>query len=142
MKKAVLVVIILVFSTIGVIIKVKENKDSEISNMNYVLHNDTSEYMSKYSKRGYYVDLPSESGESYYYTIAMGAKSSGGYSISITDVKINKKNVKVTVKESETSDMFVTQAFTYPICCLELSEYPNSIIIKNTHGERFYEIVD
>lgn len=69
----------------------------------------------------------------------MGMKGSGGYSIKIVDVKIDKnKNVKVIVKETEPSEnMRVTMAFTYPTCRLEFSEKPKSIVIKNTKGYVF-----
>ena len=68
----------------------------------------------------------------------MGTKNSGGYSIEIVDLEIDKdKNVKVTVKENTLDDETVTMALTYPAVCLELSEYANSIeIIKQALFEQ------
>ena len=90
--------------------------------------------------RGYYIYTLNQTDSPYYYVIAMGEQSTGGYSISISDVKIDEENnVEVIVKETKPTGT-VTMAFTYPTCCLELKTLPNNIIIKNTEGEIFHEI--
>ena len=122
-----------------------ENQNSEESGkednkITYKINNNKSPYGSKkYSEKGYYVDTLNQANAPYYYIISMGEKGSGGYSIEITDVKIDEKNnVNVTVKEnSPQEDDIVTMAFTYPTCTLELSKYPNSITIKDEKGNEY-----
>lgn len=110
-----------------------------ISNINYKIHNNYSQNAYFYSNRGYYIDATNQLNGPYYYLISMGEQRTGGYSIFITDLKIDSEgNVEVIVYEGkpdlgETTSM----ALTYPICCLELSSYANNITIKNTAGEIF-----
>ena len=72
----------------------------------------------------------------------MGEKGSEGYSIKIVNVKIDKdKNVEVIVRETvPPENSSFTTAFTYPTCCLKLSEGAETIVIKNTKGEIFNEL--
>jgi hypothetical protein len=76
------------------------------------------------------------------YTIAMGRQNTGGYSIKIEKVTIDKnENVVVIIKEiSPKSGDIVTDALTYPTCMLTLNKSPKSIIVKNTSGEEFKHI--
>lgn len=158
MKKSlpiiVLVVLILAFAIIKVTTQ-KETKQPEnisdikqsieeegiISNIKYKIHNNFSQGRYDYSKRGYYIDTENRPNAPWFYIITMGTKNSGGYSIEIVDLEIDKdKNVKVTVKENTLDDETVTMALTYPAVCLELSEYANSIEIINTNGEVFQKL--
>ena len=108
-----------------------------ISNIKYEIHNN---YQGS-NKRGYYVDTYNTPNDSILYIISMGEKPTGGYYIEIVDLEIDKdRNVKVTVKENSPNGGFVTQAFTYPAVCLELSEGAKSIEIKNTEGKIFKAI--
>lgn len=101
--------------------------------------NNKSSNSSGYSERGYYVDTLNQPNAPYYYIISMGEQNTGGYSIKITDVKIDENNnVNVTVKEKEPKQGEVTtMGFTCPTCELELSEEPNSITIKDTNGNEY-----
>jgi len=113
----------------------------------YSIDNNMPDNNSAYSERGVYSDTENRTS----YIIAMGTKSSGGYSISIEKVTINGNgNVEVIVKESTPSDgassnwwdaVIVAQVITYPTCRLTLSKAPNSITVKNTNGEIFNENV-
>lgn len=122
---------------IGVIIpEILENT----SNITYKIHDNYNQGNYDYTKRGYYTDTLYQPNAPYYYIITMGKQKTGGYSISISNVKIDKENnVEVIVKETKPTGM-VEMVLTYPACCLELSASPNSIIIKNTEGEIFNKI--
>lgn len=116
--------------------------EENASNIKYIIHDNYHQGTFDYSKRGYYVDTLNQPNAPYYYIITMGEQDTGGFSISIIDVKIdNEKNVEVIVKENKPRpDDMVTLALTRPACCLELSESANSIKIKNTEGQEFEEI--
>lgn len=119
-----------------------DKKENVTNKLTYEIINKSSEYLDKYSERGYYIDTLNEPNAPYFYIISAGQKSSGGYSIKITDVDIDENNnVNVTVKES-TPPMgtVTTMALTYPICELKLSGYPNSITIKDINGNEYKEI--
>ena len=105
----------------------------------YEIHNNYKQGSFDYSKRGYYVDTYKMPNSPWFYIITMGKQNSGGYSIEISEVKIDKNNnAEVIVKEtSPKSGETVTMALTYPAECLELNKKPNSIRIINTNGEVF-----
>lgn len=113
--------------------------EGTISNITYKIHDNYNIY--NFLNRGYYIDSEDESNAPYYCIIAMGRRNTGGYSIYITDLKIDEyNNVEVTVHETSPKPNGVTtQAITYPACCLELNTYPNNIVIKNTEGNVFYK---
>lgn len=150
MKKIILIIIILIV-IVGMIFIVNQlgendsvNTIDELNNIKitYSTNNNMSSYNSKYTKRGVYYDTMNKPDAPHFYTIAMGEKNTGGYSITIKDVNIDAYgNVEVIVKEdSPKSWETVTMAFTYPTCMLELDELPNSIIVKNTDGILFKNI--
>ena len=105
----------------------------------YEIHNNYKQGSFDYSKRGYYVDTYKMPNSPWFYIITMGKQNSGGYSIEISEVKIDKNNnAEVIVKEtSPKSGETVTMTLTYPAVCLELNKKPNSIRIINTNGEVF-----
>jgi len=90
-------------------------------------------------ERGYYIDTLNQPNAPYWYIICSGERSTGGYSINISNIEIDEKqNCKVTVREtSPSAGEVVTQALTYPTCILELSKAPTSITIQNEQGELF-----
>lgn len=170
-KMLIIVIVVLFVVSIGIIFYVrakneesieiltKKDENSEIDNRNdqndeepeiesgnnadtgieHTINNSVSNYDSLYKKRGVYIE---EQNSSYFYYIAMGEKSTGGYGIIIKDVNIDEElNVEVIVKETspEISDI-VTMAFTYPVCMIEFKEKPNSIVVKNKSGEEFNHI--
>lgn len=112
------------------------------NNITYRILNDYKEESFDYSKRGYYVDTYFEPNAPWFYIISMGSQSTGGFSIEISEVKIDKNgNVEVTVKENKPlENETVTMAFTTPTVCLKLSKKPNSIKIINTEGKIFEEL--
>lgn len=112
------------------------------SNLIYTIDNNMGAYNSKYSKRGVYYDTLNSVDAPSFYIIAMGIRNTGGYSIIIDKVNIDKyNNVEVIVKETNPkSDTVVTDAITYPTCQLTLNNLPKSIIVKNTNGEIFQHI--
>ena len=110
--------------------------------ISYSIDNSTSNSDSKYSERGVYYNTLNQPDAPHYYTIAMGEKNTGGYSINIETVDIDTKgNVEVVVKETSPGvDSIVTMAITYPTCMLTLDKLPNSIVVKNTEGKLFKNI--
>lgn len=112
------------------------------NNITYEIHTNYNQGNYDYSKRGYYVDTYYEPNAPWLYIITMGKQKSGGYSIDISSVKIDKKNnVEVIVKENIPQNGEIeTMEFTYPAVCLELSKKPNSIKIVNTEGKIFEEL--
>lgn len=73
------------------------------------------------------------------YFITLGLKNSGGYSIDIKKVDIDKSgNVSIVVLEKEPpDDAIVTMALTCPTIDISFSEKPNSITVSNTLGEQY-----
>lgn len=149
MKKRMILVILVVVICI-LLIKVAidlKNPGSSVQiatgkvtdSITYEIHNNYNQGSFDYSKRGYYVDTYKMPNSPWFYIITMGKQNSGGYSIEISEVKIDKNNnAEVIVKEtSPKSGETVTMALTYPAVCLELNKKPNSIRIINTNGEVF-----
>lgn len=116
-------------------------EDSSISTkITYSIDNKMYDYNSDYSKRGVYADTENRPNAPWYYTIAMGQRNTGGFSIEIEKVNIDEnENVEIIVKEY-TPDGIVTMALTYPTCKLTLNKEPNSIVVKNTEGETYKNI--
>ena len=142
MKKIILIIIIPIV-IVGIIFIVNQLIENDsVNTIAYSINNNMSNYNSKYAKRGVYYDTMNRPDAPHFYTIAMGEKNTGGYSITIMDVNIDKYgNVEVIVQENTPSvDDIVTMAFTYPTCMLEFEELPNSIIVKNTNGILFENV--
>jgi len=122
----------------------KETKTSQTisEKITYSIDNNMPKSDSKYSKRGVYYDTLNQPDSPHIYVVAMGEKSTGGYSINIETVNIdNAGNVEVIVKETSPGlDSIVTMAITYPTCMITLDKLPNSIIVKNTEGKLFKNI--
>ena len=112
--------------------------------LNGITYNLKPEYPSGNSQRerGYYIDSLKQPNAPYWYIICSGERSTGGYSINITNIEIDEnQNCKVTVRESSPAPgEVVTQDLTYPACVLELSKVPTSITIQNEQGELFNHI--
>ena len=146
-NKMKIVVGIIIITTVFVIGKIiLENKtialEGTISGIDYKISNNNEYENKKFLKRGFFIDTLNQPNSPYWYIITMGEKSTGGYSIKIVNVKIDKnKNVEVIVRETEPpKNRTVTTAFTYPTCCLELSERAETIVIKNTKGETYKKL--
>ena len=116
--------------------ELKKQNDSEDSNTdpnsninnNYEIMNEPPQDISFDDKnRGTEVI---EYNNEYYVIIKMGEKNSGGYSIKVTDVKIDKPNVTIHVKENEPPEgSMVTMAFTYPYTVVKFDFKPNVDVI-------------
>ncbi len=97
----------------------------------------TSYYDSGYKNRGYYTTK--EDGN-YIVTIAMGSRSTGGYSIEVIKVQNEDGHVAIYVKETSPGiGDVVTQAFTYPIAQVSFKNDPGDLIIKNLNNDSVYE---
>lgn len=113
MNKKILLTILIVALAVILFISIKtvmDINDSDNSilekagkvtgNITYKIHNNYNEGKFDYSKRGYYINTLKMPDSPWFYIISMGERSSGGYSIEISEVKIDGDNVKVIVEES------------------------------------------
>ncbi len=152
-KKTIIITLIVVILIVAVGIvsyKLGENNSVEKTEdigkngkttMNYTIDNEMDNHNSKYSERGVYYNTLNQPNAPHYYTIAMGEKNHGGYSIKIEKVNIDdNKNVEVIVKEDEPTSLYATMAITYPTCMIKLDKYPTTFIVKNAEGETFENI--
>lgn len=75
--------------------------------------------------------------------IFMGERSTGGYSISLSQISAQGSALSVIVAEkSPKPGDIVTQAFTYPMLILQLEDTYDSFHITNTNGEVFEKSVN
>ena len=114
-------------------------KNLNISILRYTIINNRNNYQIKYKERGYFYK---KENESIIYTIAMGEKLSGGYSIGIKKVKIKANSVIIYVYEKTPGkNEPVTDAFTYPKVQIKFNHEPESISIINYEtNESFPEL--
>lgn len=112
------------------------------SKLTYSINNELSPYNSKYKERGIYFDTLNQPDAPSIYTIAMGERPTGGFTIKVKSVTIDDDENVVVIVEEETQDMntAATEALTYPICQVTLSHSPKSIVIKDTSGSRFKNV--
>ena len=88
-----------------------------------------------YKQRGYTYEYDN----GHIFTIAMGEKPTGGYSISIRKTKIKKLAIIIYVSEKEPGlGEIVTEALTYPIAQIKLNAYPSNIQIVNYDTNEVY----
>ncbi|WP_298145468.1 protease complex subunit PrcB family protein [Flavobacterium sp.] len=60
--------------------------------------------------------------QSTFVVLSAGEKPSGGYGITVVDVKESEKEVEVYVKKTEPSaNAYLTMAITYPICIVQIN---------------------
>ena len=112
------------------IIMILEN-NKLIPILKYEVLNNSEKYNNKYKKRGYSYEIEDDS-ESVIYTIAMGEKPSGGYSIGVKKIKIKGTNVSIYVNEKfPGKDEAVTDALTYPIVQVKFNYLPSSVKVFN-----------
>ena len=99
------------------------------SNLKYEILGNIGKYNMNFKKRGYIYEIEDES---VIYTIAMGEKTTGGYSIGIQKVKIkgNKVSIYVIEKVPGMNEM-VIQAFTYPIIQIKFNYLPSTVEVIN-----------
>ena len=122
----IIVLIIFIFNLKAILISKSNNKEQTITYN--IIKSDG--YNSKYKVRGYYIDALDD--RKVLITISSGMKNMGGHGIDIENITIHNKNVKIEVKETEAPDnVKVLSVINYPIIQVELSEMPESLIIKN-----------
>ena len=106
-------------------------KNKLISILKYEILNNSGKYNNKYKERGFTYETEDGS-DSVIYTIAMGEKPSGGYSIGIKKIKIKGNNVSIYVTEKvPEKNEFVTDAFTYPIVQVKFNHLPSFVQVSN-----------
>lgn len=124
--------IIALLSIIAIILKTNSKK----SNLEYEIKKQNS-YNIEYIKKGYYVN-ELENGK-VNITIAMGERSTGGYEISIKNIKIKEEKVVIYVEEKSPAPTDrVTEAFTYPTVQVEFNKMPKNIDIKSIDEKYTY----
>lgn len=85
--------------------------------------------------RGYFLMSGDETDE-VVLAICSGKRSTGGYSIEISDIDYTDPLMTITVKENTPApDMMVTEAFTCPICFIRLSSLPEEVKIVTASGD-------
>ena len=100
-----------------------------IQDINYEVSK-TDGYNQRYLARGYYLEQLDDG--RYLLTIAMGEKSTGGYSIEVTNITVIDGIAQILVKESSPNmNGSATQALTYPTTQVILNELPETIIVIN-----------
>lgn len=110
-----------------VFLKILEN-NINISILKYTIYNRVY-CNTQCEKRGYFYK---KENDSVIYTIAMGERYSGGYSIGIKKVKIKANSVIVYVYETVPGKYdHVTDGHTYPIVQIKFNHEPDSISIIN-----------
>ena len=127
---------------IQIIIKLLE-KNKIISILKYEILNNSEKYNYKYKERGYTYETAEEESESVIYTIAMGEKPSGGYSIQIQKIKIKGNKTSIYISEKVPGkDEAVTDALTYPIVQVKFNHLPSFVeVINYETGDIFPNLI-
>jgi hypothetical protein len=85
--------------------------------------------------RGYFL-MASDETDEVILAICSGKRSTGGYSIEISDIDYTDPLMTITVKENTPApDMTVTEAFSCPICFIRLSSLPGDLKIVTASGD-------
>lgn len=85
--------------------------------------------------RGYFL-MASDETDEVILAVCSGKRSTGGYSIEISDIDYTDPLMTITVKENTPApDMMVTEAFTCPICFIRLSSLPGDLKIVTASGD-------
>ena len=108
-------------------------KTGSLGDLKYNLQSVTIDFMS--SERGYYIFDADGGDYPVNIIIAAGEFSTGGYDICIVDMDYDGKDFTVTVREiyPDPTD-FVTEAFTYPCCEIQLNKLPGSVTVIDESG--------
>ena len=142
MKKVLLGIICLIFIVCSCLIFKPKKEPTSNSDIGYKIPCEVSVNVSDYLEPGYYIDTFNKPNSPYLLIITLGKRNTGGYSISVDDIKIdNKSNVSVTVHENKPSESdIVTQALTYPYICIQFNKAINKVEIKDTEGKIFNQL--
>ena len=129
---------ILTNEQIDIIFKILENNNI-ISKLEYKIINNLSSYNQKYSQKGFSYETENDS---VIYTVAMGEKTTGGYSIDVKKVKIKGNSAIIYVREKIPGENeAVTDAFTYPIVQVKFNKFPTKITVLNYDTNETYSLV-
>ena len=122
-----------------IIFKILENNNI-ISKLEYKIINNLSCYNQKYSQKGFSYETKNDS---VIYTVAMGEKTTGGYSIDVKKVKIKGNSAIIYVREKIPGENeVVTDAFTYPIVQVKFNKFPTKITVLNYDTNETYSLVN
>jgi len=94
-------------------------------------------------QRGYFIFSPQEfqTGGDLFIFISSGEKRTGGYSILLEKIEVQKDTLNITVEEKKPSqEKAVLQVLTYPSMLIKLKDAYEFFSIKNTAGEAFLPI--
>ena len=117
-----------------IILKIFDNHNV-VYELRYEIINAFDDGNEIYKQRGYSYKYDN----GHIFTIAMGEKPTGGYSITIKKVKIKGLDIIIYVSEKEPGiGLFVTQALTYPIAQIKLNAYPSQIQIVNYDNDEAF----
>ena len=106
-------------------------KNKVIIKLQYEILKNPDQYNNKYKDRGYTVEVDHKT-ETAIYTIAMGEKPNGGYSIEVRKVKVNRDTAKILVIEKVPGkNEVVTDALTYPIAQVKFNFIPSFVEVIN-----------
>ena len=123
---------------IDIIFKILENNNI-ISKLEYKIINNLSSYNQKYSQKGFSYETENDS---VIYTVAMGEKTTGGYSIDVKKVKIKGNSAIIYVREKIPGENeVVTDAFTYPIVQVKFNKFPTKITVLNYDTNETYSLI-
>ena len=122
-----------------IIFKILESNNI-ISKLEYKIINNLSSYNQKYSQKGFSYETKNDS---VIYTVAMGEKTTGGYSIDVKKVKIKGNSAIIYVREKIPGENeVVTDAFTYPIVQVKFNKFPTKITVLNYDTNETYSLVN
>lgn len=94
-------------------------------------------------QRGYFIFNPQEfqTGDDLFIFISSGEKRTGGYSILLKKIEVNKDTLNITAEERKPSqEKAVIQVLTYPSMLLKVKNAYEFFSIKNTAGEVFLPV--
>ena len=136
--KRIIFVLVLCLVLVGCVEK-KEKEIEPEGTINGYTYKITTGDNNHYKVRGYYIDTLNQPDAPWYYTVAMGKKNTGGYSINIKSLNIDEEgNARIEVKEKKPNkDEAATMAFTYPYVTIEVNKPFKFVFIYNTESEIF-----
>lgn len=80
----------------------------------------------------------------YRFNIYMGQRNTGGYSINVTDVRMDEDKVLYISVETHSPDpaSYVTQVITYPSCSITVKAKPLMAVVYDQNGNEFKRLGD
>ena len=134
MKKILIILLIVILVIIGILFMFEQSKYKII---------DTNDNMGikdpKYTEAGYIFDKNNNE-----VTIYVGERPTGGYSVKVENVRINKDKATINIKEvSPSKNDVTTQSVTTPMIKVKIKKDISSVVVNNkTTKETLKEISD